>query len=108
MTTLTHIAPAPRNPTEQRVAKIVGQVLWLSDLGAHDDFFERGGHSLMATQVVSRIRDSFGVELPIRALFDSSSVAEFARVLSKAPEAPRVAPSIPRLDRASHRFKAND
>jgi acyl carrier protein len=94
---------APRDPTEQAVAKIWGEVLGLGDLGAHDDFFERGGHSLLATQVVSRIRDWFGVELPMQTLFESSSVAEFAEVLAKAPQAARSASSIPRLDRESHR-----
>jgi amino acid adenylation domain-containing protein len=99
---------APRDPTEQAVAEIWGQVLGVDDLGAHDDFFERGGHSLLATQVVSRIRDCFGVELPIRTLFEFPSVAEFARVLAKAPEAARSTSSIPRLDRESHRARTKD
>jgi len=98
----------PRGPTEQAVAKIWGQILGLDDLGAKDDFFELGGHSLMAAQVVSRIRDSFGVELPIRALFDSSSVAEFAEVVSKAPEAAPSTLSIPRVDRESRRASTKD
>jgi acyl carrier protein len=98
----------PRGPTEEAVAKIWGQILGLDDLGAKDDFFELGGHSLMAAQVVSRIRDSFGVELPIRALFDSSSVAEFAEVVAKAPEAAPSTLSIPRVDRESHRDSAKD
>jgi acyl-coenzyme A synthetase/AMP-(fatty) acid ligase/acyl carrier protein len=98
----------PRDPTERAVAKIWGQILGLDGLGAHDNFFERGGHSLMAAQVVSRVRDSFGVELPIRALFDSSSVAEFAEVVAKAPEAARSTLSIPRVDRESHRVRAKD
>jgi amino acid adenylation domain-containing protein len=98
----------PRDPTEQAVAKIWGQILGLDGLGAHDDFFELGGHSLMAAQVVSRIRDSFGVELPIRALFDSSSVAEFAEVVAKAPEAAPSTLSIPRVDRESHRASAKN
>ena len=94
---------APRDPTEQAVATIWGQVLGVDDLGAHDDFFERGGHSLLAMQVVSRIRDWFGVELPIQTLFDSPSVAEFAEVLAKAPESARSTLTIPHLDRESHR-----
>jgi amino acid adenylation domain-containing protein len=98
---------APRDPTELAVAKIWGEVLGLDRLGAHDDFFERGGHSLMAIQVVSRIRDWFGVEVPIQTLFDSPSVAEFAEVLAKAPEAARSASSIPRLDRESHRASSS-
>jgi acyl carrier protein len=98
----------PRGPTEWAVAKIWGQILGLDGLGAHDNFFERGGHSLMAAQVVSRVRDSFGVELPIRALFDSSSVAEFAEVVAKAPEAAHSTLSIPRVDRESHRIRAKD
>jgi acyl-coenzyme A synthetase/AMP-(fatty) acid ligase/acyl carrier protein len=101
-----HEFVAPRNETERAVAEIWGQVLGLERLGAHDDFFERGGHSLLATMVISRVRDSFGVELPIRALFDSSTVAEFAAVVSANPEAPVSTTAIPRLDRESRRIRA--
>jgi amino acid adenylation domain-containing protein len=96
---------APRNETERAVAEIWGKVLGLERLGAHDNFFELGGHSLMATRVVSRVRDSFGVELSIRALFDSPTVAEFAAVVSAKSEAPRSTIAIPRLDRESRRAK---
>jgi acyl carrier protein len=99
---------APRDPTEQAVAEIWGEILGLDEVGAHDDFFERGGHSLLATQVVSRIRDWFGVELPMQTLFNSPSVAEFARVLSKTLEAAPSTSSIPRLDRESHRARTKD
>ncbi|MEO8429886.1 MAG: amino acid adenylation domain-containing protein [Acidobacteriota bacterium] len=91
------------NETERMIADIWGQVLGVEDLGPDDDFFERGGHSLLATRIVSRIRDAFGVEVPMRALFDSSTVSEFAEVVSSNSKAGSFDDPIRRLDRESHR-----
>ncbi|WP_139488457.1 non-ribosomal peptide synthetase [Brevibacillus dissolubilis] len=65
---------APRNPTEEIVANIYSQVLSVEQVSIYDDFFELGGHSLLATQTNSRLREAFGVEIPLRALFDHSTV----------------------------------
>jgi amino acid adenylation domain-containing protein/FkbM family methyltransferase len=65
----------PRTPVEDMVAGIWGQVLNLNEIGRHQNFFELGGHSLIATQVMSRIRSNFHVELPLRALFETPTVA---------------------------------
>jgi amino acid adenylation domain-containing protein len=70
---------APRTPVEELVANIWAAILGVRQVGSHDSFFELGGHSLLATQVVSRVRDAFGLELPLRVLFESPTVAEFAR-----------------------------
>jgi amino acid adenylation domain-containing protein len=65
---------APRNPLEQEVAQIWCEVLGISQVGIHDDFFALGGHSLIATQLTSRIRKLFHVDLPLRELFAAPTV----------------------------------
>jgi amino acid adenylation domain-containing protein/non-ribosomal peptide synthase protein (TIGR01720 family)/FkbM family methyltransferase len=69
---------APRNQTEEDLAKICAELLNLPKVGIHDDFFELGGHSLLGTQVISRIRATFGVDLRLRDLFDTPTVAGLA------------------------------
>jgi amino acid adenylation domain-containing protein len=69
---------APRNPAEELLAAIWSEVLGVTRVGAHDDFFQLGGHSLLATQVASRIREAFGVDLPLRRIFEASTLAAMA------------------------------
>jgi len=73
---------APRTPTEKELAKIWAEVLLLDEVGIHDDFFDLGGHSLSATRIISRIIAAFKLQLPIRALFDSPTIAAMADVIS--------------------------
>ncbi|NMO13600.1 amino acid adenylation domain-containing protein [Pyxidicoccus fallax] len=75
---------APRTPTEVRLAELWGQLLGVQRVGASDSFFDLGGHSLLATQAVSRVRQAFGVELPLRALFESPTVEGVARLIDAA------------------------
>jgi amino acid adenylation domain-containing protein/FkbH-like protein len=69
---------APQTPTEQVLAGIWCEVLRQKRISIHDDFFGLGGHSLLATRVIARVRDSLGIELPVRTLFESPVLAELA------------------------------
>jgi acyl carrier protein len=68
----------PRTPLEAALAEVWAEVLRAERVGVHDNFFELGGHSLKATQVTTRIEEAFGVELPLRALFETPTVAGLA------------------------------
>ncbi|HEY0133737.1 MAG TPA: amino acid adenylation domain-containing protein, partial [Nannocystis sp.] len=69
---------APRSEIEAALASIWREVLRVDRLGVHDDFFELGGHSLAATQVFSRVRRIFGVELSFARLFTLPTIAALA------------------------------
>lgn len=72
---------APTTPTETRLAAIVAEVLGASRIGADDNFFLIGGHSLLGTQVVIRARETFGVELTLWHLFEAQTVANLAATI---------------------------
>ena len=74
---------APENPTQSRLAELWMNVLGLDRVGIHDDFFELGGDSILATRLVSRVRRTFGVELPLRELFWKPTVSELAPVIEE-------------------------
>jgi acyl carrier protein len=60
------------------VANIWAEVLKTNNIGVHDNFFDLGGHSLLVTQVIARLRKTFQVEIPLRWLFETPTVAEMA------------------------------
>jgi acyl carrier protein len=69
---------APQNPIEERIVAILAELLGVPGIGTRDNFFFLGGHSLLGTQLIARLRDSFGVELSLRRIFDSPTAAELA------------------------------
>ncbi|MBD2502161.1 amino acid adenylation domain-containing protein [Anabaena azotica FACHB-119] len=69
---------APSNSTEAAIADIFAQVLQVEKVGINDNFFEMGGNSLKATQVISRLRETFSLEFPQRRLLKQPTVAQLA------------------------------
>ena len=71
----------PRTPVEQELAKIWCTLLGVDQVGIHDDFFDLGGHSLLLTQLANRIFDTFQISLPLRTLFDLSTIEQMTLAL---------------------------
>jgi acyl carrier protein len=69
------------NPTEQVLLGIWAEVLGIETISVHDNFFDLGGHSLSAIQVIARLQESFDVELPVASLFESPTIAELAALI---------------------------
>jgi amino acid adenylation domain-containing protein len=74
---------APRTALEDKLAGIIANLLGLGRVGISDNFFFLGGHSLLGTQLIARVRDSFGVDLPLRSIFDSPTSAQLAREIER-------------------------
>jgi acyl carrier protein len=104
----------PRSPLEARLAAIWSEALEIPGIGIHDNFFDLGGHSLMASRVASRLARDLGIELPVSALFQAPTVAQLAGrlasagvpaaaveepapLISPAPQAPRRERSVPEV-----------
>jgi len=90
---------AARNPVEESLAGILAEVLKVPAVGVYDDFFAAGGQSLLATQVVTRVREVFGVDLPVRTLFQKPTVAGLAESLEEALLHGRGLPPAPPMTR---------
>jgi amino acid adenylation domain-containing protein len=69
---------APRNPIEERLATMLASLLDLGQVSVEDNFFLLGGHSLMGTQLIARVRDAFGIELSLKSLFDAPTVSKLS------------------------------
>lgn len=75
---------APRTELEKTLVDIWFQILGLKGIGVHDSFFELGGHSLLATRVISKIRTTFGVEIPLGLFFESPTIESLAQAIDVA------------------------
>ena len=74
---------APRTPIERLLAEMWSEVLGGPRVGIHDDFFGLGGHSLKATQIVARARTAFRIQLPLRSLFETPTVAGLSLTVAR-------------------------
>ncbi|AOE69285.1 non-ribosomal peptide synthase/polyketide synthase [Pseudomonas fluorescens] len=72
---------APRNALEATLAAIWAEVLKVERVGVQDNFFELGGHSLLATQIASRVQKTLQRDVPLRAMFECSTVAALAEYI---------------------------
>lgn len=73
----------PRNEIEQELTLIWTQILKIDKVGIYDNFFDLGGNSLLATQVVSRIYEVMGIDLPLRSLFERPTIITLAEQIDK-------------------------
>jgi acyl carrier protein len=69
---------------QQNVLRLWRESLGVADAGPDDDFFELGGDSLVATRLVARLRDEFGIAVPLLAIFENPTAAELALELEQA------------------------
>jgi acyl carrier protein len=74
---------AARNATEETLCRIWQEVLRRERVGIYDNFFKIGGHSLLAAQVTTRIRESFKVDIPLSRIFEAATVALLAETIDK-------------------------
>ena len=80
---LTSLYKPPSNEIEQNICDIWQHLLEVKQIGIHDNFFELGGNSLLATQVVTRLRELFSVELPLRSVFETLTIAKLAELVEE-------------------------
>ena len=81
----------PRGPAEERLARIVADLLKVPVVGRYDNFFRLGGNSLLATALVARIKAGFGVDVPLQTVFSEPHVAGLAAAVASARREPPAA-----------------
>ena len=74
---------APRTEMEKTVAGMLERLLGVERVDLEDNFFSLGGHSLLGAQLVAQVRDTFGVEVPLRVIFEAPTVAELASEIER-------------------------
>jgi acyl carrier protein len=72
---------APSSVSEELLERIFASILGIENVGVNDSFFDLGGHSLKATQVISRIKDTFKIELPQTAIYDMPTITRLAKLI---------------------------
>lgn len=85
---------APRNTMEMLLVKLWEEILEISPVGISDDFFEVGGHSLLAVKLISGINRKFNSDIPLSALFQSKTIESLAAVLDRDAAAPEYTPLV--------------
>jgi amino acid adenylation domain-containing protein len=80
----TRVYEEPRSETERVLAGIWAELLMVERVGINDNFFMIGGHSLMAARVATRMNESFNVDIPLRRMFESPTIAQLADVIDRA------------------------
>ena len=70
---------APRTPIEEVLAAMWAELLGVEQVGVHDNFFDLGGHSLMAMRLIAAIRETFGISLPLKMFFETPTVEHMGR-----------------------------
>jgi len=100
--------PAPQGADEELLASLWCEVLGIERVGAADDFFALGGHSLLATRLTLHIREAFGADLPVRAIFQAPTIAAQARVIASLRDGGNLVASapVPRLPRDAWPLRA--
>ncbi|EGX54824.1 amino acid adenylation, partial [Streptomyces zinciresistens K42] len=93
----THAVTAPRTPDEEVLCRLYAEILGLERVGADESFFRLGGHSLLGSRLISRIRATFGAEVTFPMLFAAPTAAELAAALRESGE------RRPALTAAAHR-----
>ena len=98
----SRIFEKPANETEANLAEIWSEILETAPIGRSDNFFDLGGHSLLGTRVISHIRHKFGIDLPLRTLFESPTLAGLAKQIESAkPEQSKI--KLPPISKLNHR-----
>jgi non-ribosomal peptide synthase protein (TIGR01720 family) len=92
---------APRGDTEQRLAALWCAIFKLDRIGADDNFFDLGGHSLLATRVLADVREAFGADIAMHALFEDPTVAALARLVEQADTGSARYPALVAADRGA-------
>jgi nonribosomal peptide synthetase DhbF len=92
----------PQGPIETALSEIWSQVLRTDQIGRHDNFFELGGNSLTALQAVSQLRDRFGLEVPLKTLFEARTLAALANKIDSAVASKQYVPRLPPIAASSH------
>jgi amino acid adenylation domain-containing protein len=77
------VEDGPRSVTEERVGEIVASLLNVEHVGPEDNFFLLGGHSLLGAQLLARLSDTFGVDMPLRTLFEGPTVRELSAEIER-------------------------
>ncbi|HTU46962.1 MAG TPA: amino acid adenylation domain-containing protein [Bryobacteraceae bacterium] len=91
---------APRTELEHGIARIWTESLGVERVGLHDDFFSLGGHSLLATHVIARLNGAFGIEIPLRTLFEYPTIEGLSRAVDKIVKL-EPGTQVPRLERSA-------